>query len=133
MAMPAFSHHGDTTTRTAASPPGGWVLYDGACSFCSTWVPRFERVLAKRGLGIAPLQAEWVRARLGLADDALLQDVRLLLPGGDTISGADVYRYCMRRIWWARPLWLLSIIPGCRALFDWSYRTFARNRYCVPE
>jgi predicted DCC family thiol-disulfide oxidoreductase YuxK len=110
----------------------GWVLYDDACGFCRTWVPRFAATLAKRGFGIAPLQADWVREKLQLSEDELLQDVRLLLPNGDQIAGADVYRYCMRRIWWAGPIWLFAVLPGGRQVFDWSYRTFARNRYCVP-
>jgi predicted DCC family thiol-disulfide oxidoreductase YuxK len=113
-------------------PAAGWVLYDDACGFCRTWVPRFESTLAQRGFETAPLQADWVRERLNLAEDELLADIRLLLPDGSQLRGADVYRYCMRRIWWAWPLWLLSLLPGGRALFDWSYRTFARNRYCLP-
>jgi predicted DCC family thiol-disulfide oxidoreductase YuxK len=112
-------------------PASGWVLYDGACEFCSTWVERFETTLVERGFGIAPLQADWVRERLDLDDDELLADIRLLRSDGTMIVGADVYRYCMRRIWWALPLWLLSVLPVGRSLFDWSYRTFARNRYCV--
>lgn len=113
-------------------PDAGWVLYDEACGFCRTWVRRFEATLRRRGFAIAPLQAGWVRERLALDDADLLVDIRLLLPDGRQIAGADVYRHCMRRIWWAWPLWLLSLLPGGRQIFDWSYRTFARNRYCVP-
>jgi len=116
---------------TGQEPAAGWVLYDDACAFCRTWVPRFESTLARRGFAIAPLQADWVGARLGLAEEELLADVRLLLPDGHGVRGADVYRHCMRRIWWAWPLWLLSVLPGGRALFDWGYRTLARNRYCL--
>ena len=47
--------------------------------------------------------------------------------------GADVYRFVMRRLWWAYPLYLLSIVPGGRHLFDWGYRTFARNRLRVSS
>jgi hypothetical protein len=42
-----------------------------------------------------------------------------------------VYRYVMRRIWWAYPLYLLSMVPGLSRVFDWSYRTFARNRTVI--
>jgi len=114
-------------------PTAGLVLYDNDCGFCRRWVPYWEKTLAKRGFGMAPLQEEWVRARLRLSDDVLLRDVRLLLRGGGQIAGADVYRHCMRRIWWARPIWLFSVLPGGRRIFDWSYRTFARNRYCVAD
>ncbi len=115
----------------AAATSAGWVLYDEACGFCRRWVPYWEETLAKRHFGIAPLQADWVRTELRLTDEDLLADVRLLLPGGEHIAGADVYRYCMRRIWWATPIWLFTVLPLGRSIFDWGYRTFARNRYCV--
>jgi hypothetical protein len=34
----------------------------------------------------------------------------------------------MRRLWWANPLYLLSIAPGLRQLFDLGYRALADNR-----
>jgi hypothetical protein len=69
-----------------------------------------------------------VKSRLDAPAAELLADLRLLLADGGQIRGADVYRYVLRRIWWAYPLYLLSIAPICRAVFDWSYRTFAENR-----
>jgi predicted DCC family thiol-disulfide oxidoreductase YuxK len=111
--------------------PLGWILYDDRCGFCRRWVPFWESALRKRGFDIAPLQAEWVRARLTLSDTELLQDLRLLLADGSQVCGADVYRYATRRIWWAWPVYLFSITPGLRAVFDRGYRTFARNRYRV--
>ena len=87
--------------------------------------------LRRRGFDIAPLQADWVRARLQMTDVELLQDLRLLLADGSQLCGADVYRYATRRIWWAWPVYLFSITPGLRRAFDWGYRAFARNRYRV--
>jgi predicted DCC family thiol-disulfide oxidoreductase YuxK len=120
-----------TTPQPETDPRHGWVLYDNACDFCRRWVPRFEGTLYRRGYAIAPLQADWVRERLDVSNDELIADVRLLRRDGDQITGADVYRHCMRRIWWTWPLWLLSVLPGTRQLFDRTYRTFARNRYCI--
>ena len=126
-------------TTEAAGPPSsppsrsGWVLYDDTCGFCRRWVPQWESTLAKRGFAIAPLQADWVREKLRVGDMELVEDLRLLLPDDTEIIGADVYRHCMRRIWWAWPIWLLAVLPGGHALFDWSYRTFARNRYCISD
>ncbi|MGE5219408.1 MAG: thiol-disulfide oxidoreductase DCC family protein [Chloroflexota bacterium] len=111
----------------------GWVLYDGDCGFCSRWVPFWEKTLAKRGFRIAPLQAEWVAEKFNLAADELTGDFRLLLADGKKIAGADVYRYLMRRIWWATPLYLLSILPVLRNLFDAGYRAFADNRYWISR
>ena len=111
----------------------GWILYDDACGFCRRWVPFWEKTLLKRGFQIDTLQADWVREKIGLKDTELLVDLRLLFPGGHSIQGADVYRYAMKRIWWATPVYVFSILPLGRRIFDWGYRTFARHRYLVSE
>ena len=109
----------------------GWILYDGSCGFCSKWVPFWSSTLARQGLGFAPLQADWVKERIDMTDEELLEDLRLLLSTGEVISGPQVYRHVMRRTWWMTPFYLLSITPGLSHLFDWSYRTFADHRYEV--
>ncbi len=111
----------------------GWVLYDDSCGFCRRWVPFWKRTLQKRGFLIAPLQSEWVEEKLGASPEETLEDLRLLLTDGRQVRGADVYRYVMKRIWWARPLYLLSVAPILRKAFDWGYRTFATNRYRISR
>jgi predicted DCC family thiol-disulfide oxidoreductase YuxK len=118
-------------SETATTEPRGWILYDESCGFCRRWVPFWEGALRRRGFAIAPLQADWVRARVRGDEAELLRDLRLLLADGSTVRGADVYRYAMRRIWWAWPVYLFSITPGLRQVFDWGYRTFAANRHRV--
>jgi len=108
--------------------PDGWVLYDETCGVCSRWVPFWAPTLARLGLTVTPQQAPWVISRLGLSPDAVLRDILLLFNDGRQLAGADVYRYVMRNIWWAYPLYVLSIIPGLRQLFDLGYRVFADNR-----
>lgn len=115
----------------AAKPDAGWVLYDGECGICSRWVTAWTPTLERYGLTVAPLQSSWVLEQTGLTRGDLLNDIRLLQPDGQLYSGADVYRYLMRRIWWAYPLYLLSITPGLRSAFDWAYRTFARHRTLI--
>jgi predicted DCC family thiol-disulfide oxidoreductase YuxK len=102
----------------------GWVLYDDSCGFCRCWIP-----LWSRGFDIAPLQAAWVRERIGLSEAELLRDIRLLLADGRRLDGASAYRYVMRRIGWAFPLYLASTLPLLRQAFDWAYQTFSRNRF----
>lgn len=117
--------------------PFAWVLYDGACGFCSRWVPYWKNTLAKRGIGIASLQEPWVVERLsakGVALENMLDDLRILVAEtGDVIPGADAYRFAFHRIWWARPLYVLSVTPGLRRLFERGYRAFAENRYRVSK
>jgi predicted DCC family thiol-disulfide oxidoreductase YuxK len=117
----------------STAAPKGWILYDDSCGFCRRWVPFWENALLKRGFAIAPLQADWVRQKIRLDEKDLLQDLRLLLANGDQIQGADVYRYAMKRIWWACPFYLFSIVPLCRNLFNWGYKTFAAHRHQVSR
>ncbi len=111
----------------------GTVLYDDSCGFCRRWVPFWEKTLNRRGFKIAPLQSSWVKERLNLPAEELEQELRLLFPDGKQVIGADVYRHVMRRIWWAFPFYLISIAPLFRRIFDWSYRTFADNRYRISS
>ena len=111
------------------SEPIGFVLYDDSCGFCRRWIPFWETTLRKRRVAIAPLQSEWVVEQLDASEEDLVFDLRLLLADGSQVRGADVYRYLMRRIWWAYPLYVLSSAPLLRNVFNWGYRTFANHRY----
>jgi predicted DCC family thiol-disulfide oxidoreductase YuxK len=111
----------------------GWILYDDSCGFCRRWVPFWAETLRKRGFDIAPLQAEWVLQKLNLKKEDLLADLRLLMANGEQVQGADVYRYAMKRIWWSYPIYLLSVVPVCRKMFDWAYRTFAIHRHAFSR
>lgn len=121
----------DAFTETPQA--AGWILYDDSCGFCRRWMPFWEDALRRRGYGIAPLQAEWVQARLEVPPERLLDDLHLLLADGTHLAGAAVYRHAMRRIWWTWPIYIFSILPGCRSLFDLGYRKFARNRHRVSD
>ncbi|HXY31649.1 MAG TPA: DCC1-like thiol-disulfide oxidoreductase family protein [Candidatus Methylomirabilis sp.] len=114
-----------------ALPAEGWILYDASCGVCSRWVPRWRSALERLGLGIAPLQADWVRGHIPGTDVDLLRDVRLLRRDGTTLSGADVYRYIASRIWWMYPLYLLARAPVVSALVDRAYRVFADHRHAI--
>ncbi len=72
--------------------PEGWVLYDGACGFCSRWVPFWQRTLAKRGFLIAPLQSDWVAEKFQLSEKEPASDFRLLLADGEQLAGAGSVR-----------------------------------------
>jgi predicted DCC family thiol-disulfide oxidoreductase YuxK len=114
-----------------AGNPKAWVLYDNQCGFCSRWVESWGPTLAKRNLGIAGLQERWVVERLGLPEHELLHDIRLLTTKGHIVSGADVYLYVTRRIWWAWPFYAMFSLPGFNPLLHLGYRWFARNRHRI--
>jgi uncharacterized protein YqjF (DUF2071 family)/predicted DCC family thiol-disulfide oxidoreductase YuxK len=118
----------DSSTTRDAVEPEGWVLYDGGCGVCTQWVPFWAPTLARLGLDIAPLEEPWVASRLHIPPEKLTADIRLLFRDGRQLAGADVYRYVMRRLWWAYPLYLLAVAPGSCRLFEAAYRAFANNR-----
>ncbi len=113
--------------------PLGCVLYDDSCGVCRRLVSPWAGTLRRHGFDVEPLQSEWVKKRFGLPDDELLSDVRLILADGTQRQGADVYRYVWRRIWWATPLYLLSITPLLRNAFDFAYRSFANHRHLISD
>jgi predicted DCC family thiol-disulfide oxidoreductase YuxK len=112
-------------------PRLGWVLYDADCAVCTRLARFWDPTLSRLGLSTAPLQSPWAPGRTGLSEEDLRKDIRLLQPDGKVISGPDVYRYVMRRLWWAYPLYFLSLAPGLSHVFDWTYRTFAGNRRMI--
>jgi predicted DCC family thiol-disulfide oxidoreductase YuxK len=111
--------------------PAGWLLYDGDCPLCIAGAKRFARILNRRGFKLAPLQEPWVENRLGLAPEVLLNEMRLLLPDGRILGGADVVIYLAGRIWWAWPFYLLARVPGVKGVLQKIYRWIAAHRYCA--
>ncbi len=112
-------------------PSAGVVLYDGQCGFCSRWVKFWAQTLARRGFTIASLDEPWVATRIDMSREDLFKDIRLLTDDGRLISGADVYLYATRRIWWAWPFYATFSLPGFNRLIHIGYRWFARNRHRI--
>jgi predicted DCC family thiol-disulfide oxidoreductase YuxK len=111
----------------------GCVLYDGRCGFCSRWVQSWAGSLRKYGFTTAALEEAGVAEKLSLPYEELVQDIRLLTARGEVVSGADVYLYVARRIWWAWPFYGLFSLPGFHWLVQGGYRWFARNRHFVSH
>lgn len=111
----------------------GVVLYDGLCGFCSRWVGFWAKTLARNGFEIAALQEPWVAPQLRLPPEVLFNDIRLLTGEGRVISGAEVYLYVTRRIWWAWPFYAGFSLPGLNRLLHAGYRWVALNRYCISH
>jgi len=118
-----------------SSPPQrplrGCVFYDGHCGLCSRWVNFWRPTLARHGFNIAALEEPWVVEKLQMPYEELVADIRLLTASGELISGASVYLYVARRIWWAWPFYAIFILPGFHRLLHAAYRAFARNRYHI--
>jgi hypothetical protein len=94
---------------------------------------RFRPALAGRHFELAPLQTPWVRTRLGLPDSDLLAEMRLLLPDGKLLGGADALLEISSHFWWAWPLRLPAHFPGIKHLIRPGYQWIARHRKCTES
>jgi predicted DCC family thiol-disulfide oxidoreductase YuxK len=111
----------------------GWLFFDSECAFCTRIARWVAPILARRGIGVAPLQDPRVGALLGLSHEELLREMRVLLADGKQYGGADAAVALAREIWWARPLVLLAKIPGVMEWMRREYRWIAARRSCAAE
>lgn len=111
--------------------PGGWVLYDGACALCAGTVTRFTATLRRAGFAPEPLQAPWVRERLGLSAGTIPDEMVVLTADGRALGGMDGILEILRRIWWTWPLFAAGHVPGIHWLCATTYRHVARHRHCA--
>ncbi len=109
----------------------GWLFYDADCGFCTRLARWLAPILARRRFAVAPLQDSRVGALLGMSLQELLRELRFLLSDGTQYGGADAILAVAREIWWARPLFWLSKIPGATALGHAGYRWIAAQRHCA--
>ncbi|MCZ6697857.1 MAG: DCC1-like thiol-disulfide oxidoreductase family protein, partial [Planctomycetota bacterium] len=106
--------------------------YDASCSRCSRLAHASRGFLRRWGWRTEPLQAPWVSAKLGLPDAQLLSEMRLLTADGKSTGGADAVIQLARSIWWAWPVYTVSLVPGVRSLMGSAYRWVASHRRCTP-
>jgi predicted DCC family thiol-disulfide oxidoreductase YuxK len=108
-------------------------LYDGACGFCTRWVHWWEKPVGRRGFAIKDLQSAAADGSLRISQENLLDDIRIVTPAGEYISGADAYLFIARRIWWTWPFYGIFSLPGFRRLLWLGYRWLNRNRYRISR
>ena len=111
----------------------GWILFDGDCRWCAAAARRWAKPLGRRGFAVLPLQTAWVARRLRLRPGEPPPEMCLLTADGRRYGGADALLRLARDIAWARPLWLLSFLPGVRPLLRAAYGAVARRRPCLDE
>jgi predicted DCC family thiol-disulfide oxidoreductase YuxK len=109
----------------------GWVLYDGDCVLCQRWAERTRPLLLRRGFHFVPIQAAWVRARLGHAENEPLTEMKLLAADGRILVGADAIVQITRAIWWTWPFYAIAQLPGIKLALRAIYRPLARRRHCL--
>jgi predicted DCC family thiol-disulfide oxidoreductase YuxK len=111
----------------------GWLFYDGECGFCTRIARWVAPILARREIGLVPLQDPRVAALLGLSSSELLREMRVVMADGSHSGGADAAVALAREIWWARPLVWLANVPGAMNLLRRLYHWIAARRTCGAE
>ena len=109
------------------------VLFDCECPMCLRMVARMRLIWEPRGFEFVPLQAEWVHRKLALPEEELLREMRVLMPDGRVLGGADAHALLWGHVWWLWPLWLLDKVPGGHWLINWVYERIAANRYRISH
>jgi predicted DCC family thiol-disulfide oxidoreductase YuxK len=108
----------------------GCVLFDAECLFCVRLAERFAPLLHRHGFALTPLQTPWVVNLLGRRRGNTWSEMLLLTTGGTTYGGADALIELTRKIWWARPLYWLSFVPGVKLGLRAAYAWIAHRRLC---
>jgi predicted DCC family thiol-disulfide oxidoreductase YuxK len=123
------SEYTDTKGRHATA----WLFYDADCAFCTRLASWVAPILHRHGMALAPLQDPRVGPLLGLTQQELLREMKLLWSDGSQYGGADAILVIAGTIWWARPLVWLSKIPGVPGLLRAAYRWVAARRSCAAR
>jgi predicted DCC family thiol-disulfide oxidoreductase YuxK len=123
----------DEITDRKGRQARGWLFFDAECGFCTRIARWLAPILARRGLGVAPLQDPRVGTLLGMTRAELLKELRFLLSDDTQFGGARAVLGMAREIWWARPLVWLAALPGLMALMDGGYKWVAAKRGCAAE
>jgi predicted DCC family thiol-disulfide oxidoreductase YuxK len=108
----------------------GWFFFDAECGFCTHIAQWVAPILARRGVGIAPLQDQRVRALLGLSPSELMREMRVVMADGTHSGGADAAVALAREIWWGKPLVWFAKLPGATNLLRRVYAWIAAKRNC---
>jgi predicted DCC family thiol-disulfide oxidoreductase YuxK len=109
----------------------GWFFFDAECGFCTRIARWAAPILARREIGVAPLQDARVRALLGLSQAELMREMRVVMSDGTHSGGADAAVALAHEVWWARPLVWLSRIPGVMPFMRSEYQRIAARRRCA--
>lgn len=109
-----------TEITETSNPASKVVLYDDACGMCLRTVARLRPLLEPRGLRFDPFP-----------DGVEKIEMKLVLPDGRVIGGADAEVAMARAVWWLRPLTFLTRLPGVMPLLRRAYRKVAANRHCI--
>lgn len=109
----------------------GGLFFDGDCSLCRRLAGIVAPSLRRRGVRVVPLQTPGVAALLDVPPERLLDELRMVTPAGDRVSGVNAVLAACREVPWLRGVPLLARVPGAQRLLRAGYRRVARARRCA--
>ncbi len=109
----------------------GVIYYDGSCRLCVGMVERFAEVLGRYGWRFRALQELGTAARLGIDEEVLLEEVRVLLPDGRVLGGVDALLGIAAGIPGVRHLCVARRVPGMMHVLRAAYGWVAMHRHCA--
>lgn len=107
----------------------GWIGYDDACGLCTGVARGWRAWLAQLGFELLPIQTDWISERIGRP--RRFTEPMLIYATGEMHLGASVLFEIAGRVWWGRPLFWISKVPGVRSWSRMIYRFLARFRYAA--
>ncbi len=118
----------DTHSSAPRQPDTLQVFYDGACPLCSREITWLRRKMPAGEVEFVDIAAPGFDAsKQGLLQAELMQEIHARRPDGTVLRGMEVFRHIYRYL----PLGFLLQVTGwpvLKPLFDFLYKTFARNR-----
>lgn len=109
-----------------------YVIYDQSCAFCRRSVDRISRLDHAHRFSFVPSQAPDLLQRFPvLSDQDLSAGLRVVVPDGRALAGADAVFQIARRL--TRTAWFAWIyrVPGVRWLARRVYSWVAARRHSV--
>jgi predicted DCC family thiol-disulfide oxidoreductase YuxK len=104
------------------------VFYDGDCPLCVREINMLRKLDRRGAIRFTDIAAPtFDPATTGLSMATLMDRIHGRLPSGELVEGVEVFR----RLYGAVGLGFLlawTRWPGLRAVADWGYRMFAKNR-----
>lgn len=120
-----------TTQLTTQQTTQLTVFYDHACPFCRAEMMRMARWDTRGCLRLIDFSVpQFNAADFGLTHAALNRELHGVTAAGEMLRGLA----CVRRVYALTRfgvLWRITVLPGCKPLFDRFYLWFARNRQAM--
>ncbi len=104
------------------------VFYDGDCPLCMREINMLRRKDKSGKIAFTDIAAaEFEAEKYGKTGEQLMSEIHARIPGGEWITGVEVFRRLYSAIGFSALVWPTRL-PVVRQMLDVGYRMFAKNR-----